>query len=122
MLPLCGLRLLPPSGRWERRPALPEVHQKPGSGPLSLPLFKDYVGGFFETHETHPSLKKGSHRGLYPRAFMPIGEVGELLDKMFKNGLRVHRARQRQITLSDVGRCRFELLDAASQRTSVTFL
>jgi hypothetical protein len=34
MLPLCGLRLLPPSGRCERRPAPPGVRQKPGSGPV----------------------------------------------------------------------------------------
>jgi hypothetical protein len=36
MLPLCGMRLLPPSssGRWERRPAPPGVRQKPGSGPV----------------------------------------------------------------------------------------
>jgi hypothetical protein len=95
----------------------PEARQWPG-----LPLFKDYMAGFFETHETHLSLKKGNHRSLYPRAFMPVGEVGEILDKMFKNGLRVHCAGQRQVTLSDVGRCRFELLDAASQRTSVSFL
>ncbi len=34
MLPLCGLRPLPPSGRWERRPAPPGACQKPGSGPV----------------------------------------------------------------------------------------
>jgi hypothetical protein len=93
----------------------PEARQWP-----SLPLVKDYVAGFFETHETHPSLKKGSHRSLYPRAFMPVGKVGELPDKMFKNGLRVHRARQRQVTLTSAAAGSSSLTRPLSARASLS--
>ena len=47
MLPLCGLRLLPPSGRWERRPEPRGVRQKPGSGPVySLTLDGPIESGY----------------------------------------------------------------------------
>jgi hypothetical protein len=57
-------------------------------------LFKEFLAVYFETPGTHASLKKGDHCNLHPRAFMPDGEAGALLDKTFRNALRVHRDRK----------------------------
>ena len=62
-------------------------------------LFKEFLATYFETPGTHASLKKGDHCNLNSSAFMPKGEVGELLDKTFRNGLRVHRDRKKKTAL-----------------------